>query len=179
MGWKDLRSRRGSFAGHGWGGRERGATYAPPTHQLHLGGGRHGRPSIQTVTENAAPSLPRAPGVPFPHPVCYLNVLLANQPGPVGQDLVDLTEPAEFGGDAVQPSQPQGVTAHPQELQHMEIHQVPTSMPGSGLQERHKALRSVGKAPQARDLAQHGPILPLGVRSPPSAPNLENQSTSS
>lgn len=75
--------------------------------------GRHGGPSIQTVTGNAALSLPRTPGVPLPGPVCYLNVLLANQPGPVGQDLVDLTEPAEFGGDAVQPSQPQGVAAHP------------------------------------------------------------------
>lgn len=118
-------------------------------------GGRHGDPSsiqITTGERNAAPSS---------NPVYYLNVLLADKPGSVGQDLVDLTEPAEFGGDAVQPPQPQGVSAHPQELQHMKVHQVATPMPGSCLQEPRRALRSVGKTPPRQK--------------PPRAPNPENR----
>lgn len=68
----------------------------------------------------------------------YLNVLLANQPRTVRKDLVQFAQFTEFGRDVIQPSQPLGVTTHPQELQHMEVHQVATAVPGSCLQGTHQ-----------------------------------------
>lgn len=46
-------------------------------------------------------------------PSQYLNVLLGDEPWPVCQDLVDLVEVAEFGGDEFEATQPLGVTPCP------------------------------------------------------------------
>lgn len=59
------------------------------------------------------------------------------------QDLVDLVEVAEFGGDEFEAAQPLGVTPCPQELQHVQVHQVPALMPGRCLQEQHISIRAL------------------------------------
>lgn len=53
------------------------------------------------------------------------------------QDLVDLVEVAEFGGDEVEATQPLGISPRTQELQHVQVHQVPALVPGGCLQEQH------------------------------------------
>lgn len=65
----------------------------------------------------------------------YLDVLLGDEPGSVRQDLVDLAEVAQFEGDEIEPTQPLGITPRPQELQHVEVHQVPAVVPCGRLQE--------------------------------------------
>jgi len=65
----------------------------------------------------------------------YLDVLLGDEPGPVRQDLVDLVEVAQFGGDEIETAQPLGIAPRPQELQHVEVHQVPAVVPRGRLQE--------------------------------------------
>lgn len=75
-------------------------------------------------------------------------MLLGDEPRPVCQDLVDLVEVAEFGGDEFEAAQPLGVPPRPQELQHVQVHQVPALVPGCCLQEQHISITApAGQAP--------------------------------
>lgn len=76
---------------------------------------------------------PRSPGDPPPCPP-HLDVLLGDEPRPMGQQLVDLTEPAQFFRGAVEATQPFGVTASLQELGHVGAHQVGTLVAGGSLE---------------------------------------------
>lgn len=59
------------------------------------------------------------------------------------QDLVDLVEVAEFRGDEVKAAQPLGIAPCPQELQHVQVHQVPALVPGGCLQEQHISITAL------------------------------------
>lgn len=60
----------------------------------------------------------------------HLDVLLGDEPGSVRQQFVDLVEVPEFLGGIVQPLQPRRVAPHPQELLHVQAHQVGALVPG-------------------------------------------------
>lgn len=88
-----------------------------------------------------APGLPAMPsraqpqGFPGELPLCplHLDMLLGDEPRPMCQQLVDLTELAQLLGGAMEAKQPFRVTTSLQKLSHVGAHQVGTLVAGSSL----------------------------------------------
>ena len=87
-------------------------------------------------------------------------MVLGDEPGPVGEDLVDLVEVAQFRRDAVQALQPALVAALRHKLGHLLFDQVRALVPAGGLQKQKKKKKSVDMSGRqsgstARHSSQH------------------------
>lgn len=67
----------------------------------------------------------------------YLDVRLCEQPRPVSQDLVELSQGSQLLRGSLQSVQPLGVSPDLQEVVHMQIDQVRALVPGSSLKQKH------------------------------------------
>lgn len=76
--------------------------------------------------------------------VSYLDVGAGGEPGLVGQHLVDVVQEAQARGRRFQTLQPQRVSAHPQELGRVQVHQVVAVMSCGGLKTKTKQKKCVG-----------------------------------
>ena len=72
-------------------------------------------------------------------------MVLGDEPGPVGEDLVDLVEVAQFRRDAVQALQPALVAALRHKLGHLLFDQVRALVPAGGLQKPKKKKEKIGR----------------------------------
>lgn len=105
--------------------------------RLEQGLERKGKARLAQLLRPGLPAKPHASphshGDPPPCPL-HLDVLLGDEPWPMGQQLVDLAELAQFLRGAVEAKQPLRVTASLQELGHVGAHQVGTLVAGSSLE---------------------------------------------
>lgn len=68
----------------------------------------------------------------------YLDVRAANEPGLVGQHLIDVIKEAKATGSCLQTLQPLRVPAHPQKLRWVQVHQVVAVMTCCSLKRKEK-----------------------------------------
>ena len=76
----------------------------------------------------------------------YLDVSLIEEPGPVGQNLVDVPEPPELEGRPVEALQPGGIPARGEELGLLLDHQVFTAVSGACLQQQCQLIATNSNA---------------------------------
>lgn len=74
----------------------------------------------------------------------YLNVFFGEQPGAVGQDLIELPESLQLLWGFFQTIQPLGITSDLQEVIHVQVDQVCALVPGSSLLNTNMLLEESG-----------------------------------
>lgn len=74
----------------------------------------------------------------------YLNVFFGEQPGAVGQDLIELPESLQLLWGFFQTIQPLGITSDLQEVIHVQVDQVCALVPGGSLLNTNMLLEESG-----------------------------------